>query len=200
MIVEENLNHQIQVCSWIDKNLSIKYNLKNENERWAFSCFDMVVEHHSSILLLSQSRLYGSAFALLRVEFEAFVRGLWLRYVATESQLEKFKRDKVDPKFGELIEQVERKRNSKSSVLSYIKDEQWSIFNSFTHTGIEALIRRIGPQTTGHDNYNEEDVVKGLKLSGLIVVLAAYELALLINDDSLVKSAGELVINYRNDV
>lgn len=198
MSIEAEFENQIEVSRWIDKNLAVKYEFSNEKERWSFSCFDMVVEHHSAVLTLTQSKLHGAAFALLRVEFEAFVRGMWLLYVAVEADISRFKRDKIDPQFHELIEAVESARGIKSGILSYIKEQQWSIFNSFTHTGIEALLRRIGPDTTGYNNYSDTDVINSLRISGLIVLFAACELAILSGENELIDGTVKLLNEYRD--
>ncbi len=196
MNMETDISTQVNVAGWINENLSIPYSFENDNETWSHPCFDMVTEHHAAIISLCQSQLYGSALALLRVELEALVRGLWLRHVADEKDIAKYKKDKIEPKFYELVESVESTVGASNGVLSYIKDSQWSIFNSFTHTGIEAVSRRIGESTTGYDNYKETDVVKALRLSGLFAVFAAIELASLSKNESIINSAFELANKY----
>jgi hypothetical protein len=196
MNIETELENQIVVSSWIDQNLTGAYSFDSENESWSHSCFDLVVEHHAAVISLSKTQLYGAAFALLRVEFEALVRGLWLKHVASNKEINRFKKDKVDPNFHELIKAIENKVGIKYGLLSTIKDKQWSIFNSFTHTGIEALSRRVGKKTTGYDNYQETDVVKALQFSGLVAILAAVELASLSKNQIIMKSSLELAKNY----
>ncbi len=97
MNIETELENQIAVSSWIDQNLTGAYSFDNENESWSHSCFDLVVEHHAAVISLCKTQLYGAAFALLRVEFEALVRGLWLKHVASSKEINRFKKDKVDP-------------------------------------------------------------------------------------------------------
>jgi hypothetical protein len=196
MNIETELENQIAVSSWIDQNLAVAYSFDSENESWSHSCFDLVVEHHAAIISLSKIQLHGAAFALLRVEFEALVRGLWLKHVASIKEINRFKKDKVDPTFNELIKAIESTVGISSGLLSYIKDTQWSIFNSFTHTGVEALSRRVGKKTTGYDNYHETDVVKALRFSGLVAIFAAVELASLTKDQDIIKNSLELARNY----
>jgi hypothetical protein len=196
--IEVELEFQIEVSKWVDQHLSIRFNFANDKDKWAFSCFDIAIEHHSSIVALSDLNLYGSALALFRVQYEAFIRGLWLRYVASENDLSRFKRDKVKPNFHELIEAVETTRGIKSGLLSHIKDKQWAIFNSFTHTGVEALLRRMGENTTGYDNYNSEDITNGLRFSGLILLLCASEMAILTGNEELIDKTVNLLQSYKN--
>lgn len=196
MNIDSDLNAQINVAEWIDENLSIPYLFDNENERWSHTCFDLAVEHHAAVISLCKQSLYGSALSLLRIEFEALVRGLWLRHVASENEIKKFKKDKVDPRFYKLIEAIEGKVGIKEGLLSYIKDNQWNIFNSFTHTGIEAVSRRIGKKTTGYENYQQTDVVNALRFSGLVAVLAAVELASISKKQEVVDSAMAFANDY----
>lgn len=179
-------------------NIESELESQIEVSKWAFSCFDIVIEHHSSIVALSDLKLYGSALALLRVQYEAFIRGLWLRYVATENDLSRFKRDKVKPNFHELTVAVESARGIKSGLLSHIKDKQWAIFNSFTHTGVEALLRRMGENTTGYDNYKNEDIINGLKFSGLILLFCASEMAILTGNNELIDDTVNILQKYKS--
>jgi hypothetical protein len=196
--IDRELEYQHEISNWVDEHLSIKFDFNTDNDKWAFSCFDISIEHHSAIICLSSAKLYGSAFALLRVQFEAFIRGLWLRYVATENDLIRFKRDKVKPNFHDLVKSVEEARSINSGLLSTIKNKQWDIFNSFTHTGMEALLRRIGEDTTGYDNYKNEDLINCLKMSGLIFLLCASELAILSEDEEVTYKTVNILQKYKS--
>lgn len=198
--MDENLRRQVRLCEWIQEHLSIKYELDSQRERLALACFDIAIEHHASIVLLVQSQLYGSAFALLRVEFEALVRGMWLRHAASPHDIELFLKDKVNLSFKELIGSIEETSSFKHEMMSVIKEAHWSIFNSFTHTGVEALKRRIGAKTTGFDNYNEDDVCKGLRMAGLMAGFAAVELAEICQDQSLLSALTDIMRKYAKDI
>ena len=57
-------------------------------QRLAEGCLDVALEHHRAIVLLISHALYGSAFALIRLLFEAYMmRGLWLHRCASEAAL-----------------------------------------------------------------------------------------------------------------
>ena len=191
------LEKQIEISKWVDKHLAIPFDFANDKDKWAFSCFDIVIEHHTSIVTLSNLKLYGSALSLYRVQYEALIRGLWLRYVATENDLSKFKSGKEPPRFQKLIESVETARNIKSGLLSHIKNKQWSIFNSFTHTGSEALSMRIGNKTTGYDNYQEDEIAARLRFSGLVLLICASEMAILTDNNELIYKTVILLQNYQ---
>lgn len=200
MSVEKELSRQVELSKWIDERLSVGYEFKDEKEKYAFACFDIGVEHHSSIILLVQSKLYGSALSLIRVQYESFVRGLWLKYASSGSEFEEYKKDKLNIQFGIMIKRVEEARGIESGILSYIKTQQWNIFNSFTHTGFEALVRRIGSASTGYDNYSEDEVVKILRYAGFFVLLAATELAFFLKSESVLKETLARVRGYGENI
>jgi Family of unknown function (DUF6988) len=55
----------------------------------------IALEHHKAIWILSKLGLNGSAFALLRVVFDAYWRVLWINKVATPEQIEQASRDEL---------------------------------------------------------------------------------------------------------
>lgn len=67
----------------------------DDRTRLAAGCLDIVLEHQKSIVLLIANLLFGSAASLVRLEFEAYIRGVWLLNCASELELEKFKKDKL---------------------------------------------------------------------------------------------------------
>ena len=48
---------------------------------------DIALEHHEAIWLLRESKLTGSAFALVRSVFDCWLRALWINACATELQI-----------------------------------------------------------------------------------------------------------------
>jgi hypothetical protein len=52
----------------------------------AAGCFDVGLEHQAAITLFAGEELFGSASTLLRVLFEACVRGMWIAHCASEQQ------------------------------------------------------------------------------------------------------------------
>ncbi len=57
--------------------------------------------------MLCTSELYGPMYALLRVEFEALGRGLWLSHVAKDEDADKYEKDELDIGFGTLLNLLE---------------------------------------------------------------------------------------------
>jgi len=56
---------------------------------------DIALEHHAAIWLLTDRKLNGSAFALVRPVYDTTLRALWINKVATEQQMEKALEDEL---------------------------------------------------------------------------------------------------------
>jgi hypothetical protein len=64
---------------------------------------DQIIEHHESTLLLLRNGKTGSAFALARSVVEGMYRGMWINFVATDVQIERFERtDEIGLNMNEL--------------------------------------------------------------------------------------------------
>ena len=178
---------QVELASWIDKNFKIGLPVDNSRLLFSISCFDLALEHHASICLLFNAQRYGSTFALLRLAFEATVRGLFLLLCATESEVSSFDKDTFDLKFKDMIVRIESHLSIENSGLSILRNTAWKIFNSFTHSGVEQVIRRNRDALTGSVNYSEQELIQVLSLAGTFALLSASHLAAL--------SKNELLIN-----
>ena len=53
---------------------------------------ESIIEHHESMLLLLRNGKTGSAFALACSVVEGMYRGMWINFVATDVQIERFER------------------------------------------------------------------------------------------------------------
>lgn len=77
--------------------------------RVSVSLQHLCIEHHTGIHTLVDHGVLGSAFALFRPQFEAYVRGAWYHFCAAEDELLRFLRGAQPPPIDALIEQLERK-------------------------------------------------------------------------------------------
>ncbi|MBK8651898.1 MAG: hypothetical protein IPN23_09370 [Elusimicrobia bacterium] len=180
----------IELVAWIDEATKGLKLPGDRRARIASACFDVAIEHQAAIALLSRAKLFGSVYALLRVLFEAFVRGAWLFHCATDADLDRFQKGKLKKKFNELIEEAETKVGAKDSALSSIHGKAWSAMNSFTHTGFMQVLRRNSEEKTG-PNYDPNEITLVQKLAGVLGVFTAFELAAVAGDDKLCRSVLE---------
>ena len=101
-----------QILSDIDRELEgLSYDANDRNNLSA-ALFDIAIDHAKSIIVLLESSLYSSAYALTRPMFESFVRAAWLQHCASDKQIQKIiKKDEFPLNFGQMLEEVEKIRN-----------------------------------------------------------------------------------------
>lgn len=104
-------------------------------------CLHASIEHGMAILVLVDEGLYGSALALIRLQFEAYVRGIRLAHCASDSEVDKAGENEF-PKMDRIIASLEKPGLLDGSLLSTIKCDSWKPLNSLTHTGYQ----QIGPR------------------------------------------------------
>ena len=107
----------------------------NDRTRGAGSCFAIAQEHHHAIVRLVEWKLFAAAFALIRIEFEAYIRGEWLSQCASDAVIEAFLKGKEPPKIDCLFAELEMLDSFKEKVLSQIKQKTWRSMCAYTHTG-----------------------------------------------------------------
>ncbi|MDP3261078.1 MAG: hypothetical protein Q8M34_10940 [Thermodesulfovibrionales bacterium] len=156
----------------------------NSRTRAAGSCFAIAQEHHHAIVLLIEWKLFAAAFALIRIEFEAYVRGEWLSQCASDSLVEAFLQGKEPPKIDCLLAELEMLDTFKERVLSQIKQKTWKSMCAYTHTG-GLHVQRWNTEDGIEANYSRDEVLEVLKFAEIIASLAVVGVAHLAADDEL---------------
>lgn len=133
-------------CNRFIGNLKVKSSGRN---RVAAALFHLAIEHQASILLLTKSKYYGSAFALFRSLFEAYIRGFWFHHCATEKELTDFLGKDSLPTIDQLITSIENLPISKSGSLSNLKGKLWKNLCSFAHGGYAQVSWRMSESEIG---------------------------------------------------
>lgn len=167
--------------NWVVEHLSGKKLSLSDRTALPAGCFDVAVEHQNGIVVLCASGHFGPAFALIRIIFEACVRGVWLHNCATEQEIAQYKNDTLDRKFYSILQAVEQLEGFNEGILGNVKRKYWTAMNSFTHTGILQVSRRLSDDSLG-PNYSDEEVLEVLGFSGVICLFAAQQIALLAGD------------------
>lgn len=189
----------IQLVEWIDQNTAGLSFTTDDRTLLAVGCFDVAIEYQAAIALLSEASLYGAAFALLRVLAESLVRGLWLYGCATDVELDKFKRGKIDKSFVKLIEEYEANIQTPLGVLSKFKASTWDALNGFTHTGFHQVSRRHSSgQVQG--NYSDQEVTHALDVAGALGLIAAGQLIAMSDQEQLLPLYSERMNKYAKTV
>ena len=152
--------------------------------RAAGSCLAIAQVHHHAIVRLIEERLFASSFALLRIEFEAYVRGEWLLQCASDLIVETFLRGKEPPKIDCLLADLEMLDTFNENLLSQIKQHTWKSLCAYTHTG-GLHVQRWHTEDGIEANYSRDEVLEVLKFAEIIASLAVIGVARLASDDEL---------------
>jgi hypothetical protein len=108
-------------------------------------------EHAESAKMLIASGNFTSALGLVRLQYEALVRALWLLYAASDAEtsrlMNEFSRESDGkseklPMQADMLHSLEGKapRDAMTSLVSF-KDNSWKPLSSYVHGGIHALHR-----------------------------------------------------------
>ena len=190
MEIEEKIFRLEEMIRWQDQKINgIQVDLDSRS-RIVVGLLDLVLEHEKSIGILSNQKLYGSVFALIRPLFESYIRAVWIRYCATDTDVERFIKGELDKKFGTLIDEIENVEGYDVKALSDIKSKNWKMMNDFTHGGIsQAWARSKLNEIT--PSYPKEDQNSAVDFSVIVGLLATMEVANIINDENFAREIVE---------
>lgn len=171
-----------KMIQWEDNKIDgLEFKVNGRRELVA-SSLDVALEHQKAIIMLIANKYYGSAFSLIRILFETYVRSLWLNYCATEKDLDDFKKNKLRKKFYELISDVEKIEGYNGGTLSKAKKAGWAAMNSFTHSGYTQIERRFGKSSI-EPNYDEKEIDEAINFTNATGLLCCLEISFLTNDE-----------------
>ena len=162
---------------WIDRRLPDIVVNGDHRRRIPAQLFDLALEHAEGILRLVAASNYASAFALVRCEFECFVRGAWLHHRATDAEIEDFVgKDEIKPKMWELIEALEKAPPFDDKLLSSVKGQAWKAMNGYTHGGLHQVSHRLQGDHI-EPNFEDEALLEVIQFAGTLALIAFGEIA-----------------------
>jgi hypothetical protein len=161
----------------------------HKREHLSGACLHASIEHGMAIVVLVDVGFPGSALALLRLQFEAYVRGVWLAHCASDGEVDEAGRDEF-PKMDPMIKSLERPGLLDSAVLSTIKKQAWKALNSLTHTGYQQIGPRLNKDGIG-SHFNDEQIRAALDGAEAWTILCVVAFAGLAKDDHLMLAAFE---------
>lgn len=183
-----------EYVEWLRQVVHEKVLPANDYVRAAAPCFGVAQEHHHAIVRLIDSGLYASAFSLLRVAFEAYVRGEWLSLCASDLQRTEFLTDKRMPELGLMLTMLEETSQFSEGILSGIKKQSWDVMCSYTHTGGLQVQRWITAESI-EPSYQEEEILELLNFAEILGSLAVLGTLSLASEENL---ADEVLIEFIN--
>lgn len=166
--------------------------------------FHLSLEHHGAIHILATHAThathasyphYGSAFALFRPQFEAFVRGVWYCKCASEKQLQDFISGNEPPTINVLIGDIEKLSNYSIGGLAEIKKNIWSVLCSYTHGG-SVQVASFNSQSDIKSNFSEDQVYELFSKVCAVTLMVIVEFMTLLGKEHL----NESILNQYNNL
>jgi hypothetical protein len=191
--VKAGLERIREVFEWVDRKLPELEIKGDHRHRIPAQLYDLALEHAASILHLIEVRHHASAFALVRCEFECFVRAAWIHHCATADEIKQFvEKDEIRPSIGQLIEALEQLPIFEDKLLSNVKEKAWTSMNGYTHGGIHQVCRRLV------DNYIEpafedQSLLEVMQFAGVMGLIAFGEVAQMAKRNDIVAEAQALM-------
>ncbi|WP_082930715.1 DUF6988 family protein [Shewanella woodyi] len=123
------------------------------SKRWEGSWVmcDVAIEHAHSLQSLMRISNYTSAVSMLRLQFDALTRSVWLLWGATDKKVERIMQkltvetanaDNGLPSHIEMLQQIEGKAPAEATrMLFEFRDVTWKASSSYIHGGIHAMKR-----------------------------------------------------------
>jgi hypothetical protein len=184
MATAERIKSATMFAEWLRVAVHEENLPANDRVRAAGSCFAIAQEHHFAIVYLVERGRYASSFSLLRIAFEAYVRGLWLSRCAKDVQCRKFLRGWEPPKIDSLLQKIEQEPGFSEQVLSSIKRRSWKAMCAYTHTG-GLHVQRWNTSESIEPSYSAEEVSEVLTLAELVGAMSVIAVAELAQNDEL---------------
>jgi hypothetical protein len=183
----------IDTMGWVHAKidqLRIRSLPASKRDQLAGACWHIALEHAMGVTLLVEQHLDGSALAMMRLLFESWIRGVWLKRAATDAQLDAAGRD-VFPSFAKIVEDIEKKEAfGGGPILSGIKQRTWSRLCSYTHTGYQQIGARLTSEGPAY-GYTDAEILDALRWAESIGLMVAMLLAGLADNNEVLSELAE---------
>lgn len=141
MTLAEAIGESKGLAMWLHQHIDDIQITTNGKERAGLTLMQHALDLDDAIIVLLERNLPGPSLALARPRFEAYVRGLWLIYAATDEDFSRFIESKY-PNFPSLLKAIESSKNSGSAWVKANADLNLKDFHDLTHGGATHLERR----------------------------------------------------------
>lgn len=133
---------------------------------------ELLIEHQSAITLLIRQHHAGSAMALVRSTFEILCRGMWAISHMAEADAKKVLDDTFKfPTMAVMVSNIDV-AYATDGTFAQLKQENWDIFNNFTHSGNLQFLRRINGSSI-ENNYPEAELKVAVNASLIYACILA---------------------------
>lgn len=154
----------------------------------------VALEHSTSVRQLAMCGNYTSAICIIRSQFEALTRAMWLFYAASDKKIENTmimasqlsNTAEQKPNNEDMIKAMQGKAPEQAvMMLTEFRDVQWRPLNSYIHSGIHALQR--------HGAGYPEQLIHGIiKSSNGLLSMTAMMAAILTGNEFIAKDIAKI--------
>lgn len=158
------------------------------------------LEHSVGLRQLMTTGSYTTAICVMRSQYEALTRAMWLFYSASEKKV-----NNIMGALSELSHNADQKPNNSDMIkamdgkapaqavamLKEFRDVQWKALNSYVHAGIHAL-RRHGA------GYPEQLVKEIIKSSNGLLSMTAMMAAILTGNEVITKDISRIQRRHKD--
>ena len=187
MTINQLLSRSVELEKKLFQNINIEF-LAHSHRNEASRILSIVsFEHAESLKMLLTSGNFTSSIGLLRLQYEAFVRALWVFYSASDIAVSKLmseltaesaRKTQKLPMLSEMLKKIEGK--APKIVLDQLlefKEYSWKPLSSYIHGGIHAIQRHS-------KGYPVQLLIQTVKASNGVSLMAAMFLIIVANDIS----------------
>lgn len=184
--MQVHVDKTLELSYWIAENLSALKIPEPSNPKLHFA-----IELSQSIICMVDNEYYGSALVLLRPLKDAFIRGNWILYAASEEEFTLIMEGKEFPDNKRLIKHLPNKSRPEIDFRKVA-----NILNDYTHVGIIQLEGRLGKNGL-ESNYSRDQILGALNISIDLGLASAIFFAKVCNNSSL-ETAFTVAFNARS--
>jgi len=147
--IDKQLKNNVVLVRKIER-LMTKIDIMSDNERdTLLAGFTRnAMSHFLSINILIETKLYNSAFALVRIYFENIIKLKYMYYIMSDMQIKKMHKannwDKYFPTMTIMVKDIDDFYDLEARFFSDIKNKSYKMMNDYTHTGATQISRNFG--------------------------------------------------------
>ncbi|WP_240933121.1 hypothetical protein [Diaphorobacter sp. HDW4B] len=159
----------------------------------------VAMEHAMALRALMTLGMPTSAVSLMRLQFEALTRAMWLIYAASDAAIEKLsvpltieaeQAAKNLPSAKDMIDQMGKRVGqgvpaAAHQMLAHFKDVSWNAMNSFVHGGIHPLRRSA-------EGFPVHLALQVLRNSNGLTTMTGMTMAILTGDETIAKPMSKI--------
>ena len=148
---------------------------RNDRIRSSCACLRLARDHHFAIIKLLEFDACASAFALARVQYEALVRGTWLRDCATANDVQSFQKC-VHKKLDKMVREVKSKGVPWAHELGALHLAAIGGLSDYVHSCWRAASRQLSVDTI-EVTYTESEIIEVITFADVFGYHAAIGIA-----------------------